>query len=182
MQPQYLGFSRRSFIKSIGVASAVMIISPSPLMSQVIDKELSLAVLGENAITISKHDQTTGVFITNDYAQADVIYINQFSENHQSSILHWAASGKHFIVEDTQVNNFIIDACDKAGVLLAIVFPNKALKSDSKLFNTVHYYENNLCESIDIQKVMLFLYFLQVHVQPHNFYVFLEKQKNTYFS
>ena len=63
----------------------------------------------------------------------------------------------------------MIEKCQAAGVLLAIV---ERSENDVKLFKSVNYYESNLSQSFDIQKIILKLNFLATNTEKDKFKIY----------
>jgi hypothetical protein len=161
--------SRRHFLERIAIASTVLIASPTILLANNSSKMLRFAVLGEDsalAKIINKSDKMT---LIDDLKFADVIYVSKPHQKSQKYIQEALASGKHLIVESIGNNESLIEDCRKSGSLLAIVERSEV---GIKLFKRVDYYESNLSQSSDFQKVILKLDFLVSNTQNDEFKVF----------
>jgi hypothetical protein len=161
-----LNSSRRHFLKRLGIASSVLAVSPTVLMGQHSKEILRFALLGDDLIlseTIEKSDKMT---IINAYKMADVIYVGDCDITSMQKAL---ITGKHLIIERNKQSDLIIKKCQETGILLAVV---ERSEGGAKLFNSVDYYESNLSQSFDFQKVMIKLDFLVRNTQTNKFKTF----------
>lgn len=166
MMTTILNSSRRHFIKRLGIASSVLAVSPIILLGQNNKQMLRFAVFGDNKILSKAIEKTEKITLVDTYKSADVIYIQDFNRiNLQSSLM----AGKHLMVERHENSNSMIEKCQKAGVLLAIV---ESSEDGVKLFKSVEYYESNLDQTFDFQKVMIKLDFLVNNTQKDKFKIF----------
>jgi hypothetical protein len=132
-------------------------------MGQDSKKILRFALLGNDLIlseTIEKSDKMT---ITDTHKMADVIYVGGCEKINIQNALK---AGKHLIVERNRHSDLIIKKCQEIGILLAIV---ERSEGGVKLFDSVDYYESNLSQSFDFQKVMIKLDFLVQNTQNGKF-------------
>lgn len=166
MKINFTNNSRRLFLGRIALASTILAVSPTILLGQNSKKILQFAVLGIDlrlAEIIEKSDNLT---LVDTCALADVIYIKDISEiDIQQAII----AGKHLIIEHHKNSDFVIEKCRKMGVLLSIV---ERSEDDKKLFKSVNYYESNLSQSFDFQKVIIKLDFLVRNTQNEKFNIF----------
>jgi hypothetical protein len=163
-----LNSSRRYFLKRLGIASSVLAVSPTVLMGQHSKKTLRFALLGNDLILSETIERSNQIMITNDYKMADVIYVGDCDKiNILKSLI--SISGKHLIIERNKQSDLIIKKCQETGILLAVV---ERSEGGVKLFDSVDYYESNLTQSFDFQKVMIKLDFLVRNTQTNKFKTF----------
>lgn len=166
MKTNFTNNSRRLFLGHFAIASTILAISPTVLLAQNSKKFLQFAVFSNDIMLtkiIEKSEKTT---LVDSYTLADVIYVKDINKINIQQTLN---AGKHLIVERHENSDFIIEKCRKAGVLLAIV---ERSEDDKKLFKSVNYYESNLSQSFDFQKVVMKLEFLVSNTENEKFKIF----------
>ena len=163
MKPNFTNESRRLFLRRIALASTILSVSPTVLMGQNSRKSLQFAVSSIDSRLAEIIEKSDKITLVSTYSLADVIYVKDISE---VDIQQALIAGKHLIVERHEDSDFIIEKCRKKGVLLAIV---ERSEDDKKIFKSVNYYESNLNQSFDFQKVMIKLDFLVQNTQNEKF-------------
>jgi hypothetical protein len=166
MTTTFLYSSRRRFLERFATASAVLAVSPTILLGQDFKKILQIAVLGNDSILSAVVEKSDKMSIINEPKMADVIYVRNCDKINLQRALK---SGKHLIIERNEHSDSMIINCQESGSLLAIV---ERSEEGIKLFKSVDYYESNLSQSSDIQKVILKLDFLVSNTQNDEFKVF----------
>jgi hypothetical protein len=158
--------SRRNFLERLATASTVLAISPTVLMGQVSNKMLRIAVLGNDSILSAVVEKFDKMSIIDTHKMADVIYVR---DGDKINLQRALKSGKHLIIERNDHSDSMMKKCQELGVLLAIV---ERADDGIKLFDRVDYYESNLSQSFDFQKVMTKLDFLVRNTQNDKFRIF----------
>lgn len=169
MKKNFTNFSRRHFLERIAIASTVLVASPTILMANNSSKMLHFAVLGEDLAFKNIVDKSDKMTLIDDLKFADVIYVSENHQKNQKYIQEVLATGKHLIVESIGNDNSLIEDCRKSGSLLAIV---ERLEGGIKLFKRADYYESNINQSFDFQKVILKLDFLVSNTENDEFKIF----------
>jgi hypothetical protein len=169
MKSTFTNSSRRNFIERLAITSTVLVASPTLLLANNSKTMLRFAVLGQDSVLTGIIDKSDKMTLIDDLKLADVIYVSESHQKSQKYIKEVLASGKHLIVESIGNNESLIEDCRKSGSLLAIVERSEV---GIKLFKSADYYESNLNQSSDFQKVILKLDFLVSNTQNDEFKVF----------
>ncbi len=161
-----LNSSRRHFLERLAFASTVLAVSPTVLMGQVSKKTLRIAVLGNDSMLSAIVEKSDKLTIISEPKMADVIYVRDCDKiNLQNALM----TKKHLIIERNENSDLMIKKCQELGILLAIV---ERAEKGVKLFKRVDYYETNLKQPVDFQKVMEKLNFLVCNSQNDTFKIF----------
>ncbi len=168
MESTFTNSSRRNFLERLAIASTILVASPTVLLANNSAKLLRFALLGEDASLAQVIDISDKMSLIDDHTLADVIYLSKTNQHSQSYIQEILASGKHLIIEDNGNRDSLIEDCRKSGLLLTIV---ERSKDDSTLFENATFYECNNSKTIDFQKVITTLIFLEKNTKPVKFKV-----------
>jgi hypothetical protein len=166
MESTFTNTSRRNFLERIVIASTVLVASPTILLAQNSKQMLRFAVLGEDFPLEKIIEKSDKMSLVDDHLLADVIYVSTTLQNSQKYIQQVLASGKHLIIEDNENSAFLIEVCRKTGSLLTIVERSTDV---AKLFENATHYECNNSKTIDFQKVITTLAFLEQNTKPIKF-------------
>jgi hypothetical protein len=166
MKTNFTNDSRRLFLGRIALASTILAVSPTVLLGQTSKKSLQFTVFGNDSMLNEIIEKSAKITLVDTSKLADVIYVKDISK---IAIQKTLIAGKHLIVERHENSDFIIEKCREMGVLLAIV---ERSEDDKKLFKSVDYYETNLNQSFDFQKVIIKLDFLVQNTENEKFKTF----------